>query len=424
MQARPVIATAYRQPPVAVLAGPERARRLGARLLACGLRPSAETADPATATSVPLLVDWRSLDGRGCERVRTALRRPQARPIILLNPDRHCRALEGAYLTLASDQDLPRLAMTLATRRRRGTAADELSLRIRLTRGLAPTARLDRLDTGRPHILYAGRPGRLMLDLKAALETRGLALVALPDARTLPKRVREPGLVAGLIAPEEGERWREPLAALPAVHVPLHVHLETPPARSLMASLTRHGASVISPDLDGDALAVQLAAAAGRRPHAVPPPDVAAWGGVEGLWSEAALRYHLPRQLAACEARESPMSLLCLRLRHGSAPVAPAISLARCVMAELRAGDLAAQLDEGRLALVLRDTPYGGAVRLAQRLAERVDAARQRGPLPSESVLSWRIVERRAYHTADELIQTGRAGPYVRPPRLVHVLAA
>lgn len=424
MQARPVIATAYRQPPVAILAGPERSQRLGARLLACGLRPSAETPDPGAETPVPVLVDWRSLDARGCERVRMALRDDPGRPIVLLNADAGCREADRAYLSLADDRDLPRLAQTLAQRRRRSTAADELSLRLRLARALAPTARLDRLDTGRNHVLYAGQPGRLVLDLQAALRARGLPLIAFPDARNLPERLSQPGLVAALIAPREEARWRDPLARLPPVHAPLHVRLEGPPGRSLMASLTRHAASVVAPDREGESLATLLASALGKRRHTVPPPDLAAWGGVEGLWSNAALRHHLPRQLAACAAHESPLSLLCLRLRHGPSAVTPAVGLARCIMGELRAGDLAAQLDEDRLALVLRDTPYGGAVRLAQRLAERVESARLRGPLPCDSVLSWRIVERRAYHTADDLIQSGRAGPYVRPPRLVAALAA
>ena len=74
----------------------------------------------------------------------------------------------------------------------------------------------------------------------------------------------------------------------------------------------------------------------------------------------------------------------------------------------LRETDCAAAFGAGTIVVSLPSTPYRGGVRLAERIAERVARTADLSGL----TLSWRVVERRAYHTPKTLLGAGLTGPY------------
>ena len=67
--------------------------------------------------------------------------------------------------------------------------------------------------------------------------------------------------------------------------------------------------------------------------------------------------------------------------------------LAQSVKPLLRETDLAARLDKTHICITLPNTQYRGAVVLARRIEEALDTS-----------VSWRVIERRQFHTLKTLL--------------------
>ena len=86
------------------------------------------------------------------------------------------------------------------------------------------------------------------------------------------------------------------------------------------------------------------------------------------------------------------------------------VSIARLVQNLMRDTDCAAVVEPGTLAISLPLTTYLGGVQLATRLARTV---KDQDP-GCKCVLSWRVVEKRAFHTAHTFLEAGLTGPFTR----------
>ena len=130
-----------------------------------------------------------------------------------------------------------------------------------------------------------------------------------------------------------------------------------------------------------------------------------------GLFSRRFLEAHLERQISAADKRGEPLSLVTLKLRGERRTDRKILkALAGCLQPLLRETDCAAALSAGILGISLPATPYRGGARLATRFATHVAEQSEL----SDVVLSWRVVEKRAYHSAKTLLDDGLAGPFMR----------
>jgi len=139
-----------------------------------------------------------------------------------------------------------------------------------------------------------------------------------------------------------------------------------------------------------------------------------------GLFVRPFLEALLERQIKAAETHEYPITMLTLKLRsndedHSARGALP--DLASLVKPLLRETDCPARLDSTTIAISLPDTPYAGAVKVAERIISELggDSLGMVGtPLPFGGSLGWRAVERRRYHTAISLIESATSGPFSR----------
>jgi GGDEF domain-containing protein len=137
----------------------------------------------------------------------------------------------------------------------------------------------------------------------------------------------------------------------------------------------------------------------------------AATDRVTGLFSRRFLEAHLERQMAIADNRCDALSIMTLKLTGNPRTVPSALaSLAQCVQNLMRETDCAAVVEPGTIAVSLPLTPYRGGVHLANRIALAVSEQ----DLLIELILNWRVVEKRACHTAQSFLEAGLTGPFMR----------
>ncbi len=90
-----------------------------------------------------------------------------------------------------------------------------------------------------------------------------------------------------------------------------------------------------------------------------------------GLFTEAMLRAVLPSRVATARRTLRQLGLVLTEVQDGPAPDA----LAEVVSHTIRDSDIAARLDDGRLALVLEFTPSEGCAVVAERFRTKVGDA-------------------------------------------------
>ena len=108
-----------------------------------------------------------------------------------------------------------------------------------------------------------------------------------------------------------------------------------------------------------------------------------------GLVSRDYLESHVEAQMAQADRLATPLSLIAFDISR----VSDHKALAALMQSHLRDTDLAARLDQKHICLTLPNTQYRGAVILARRIEEAVDG-----------FVSWRVIERRQFHTLKTLL--------------------
>lgn len=416
----------YNAPRVELLAGSPRREMLTARLRSLGLRPL--NGDPTRlGEPMALLVDLGSLPLRTVDRIARELAQHPPRPLFAIRGRAGDVDLAGAAV-LNGDAALVHLPARLDLRRRQDVQHSERTLRAATLAEFGVELALATAKTPPVDLLYLGETSPRFLALRQELADKGHGVTAALSLQTARAHLAEERFGGVLIAwsvgfkpasafladIQTGSLWcNVPVIALPQV---------APDNES--AILLQTADEILDPLWSDADVARTIARVIGDRPALpprrwAPPSQVGVVDPVTGLYREAFFRRHLDRQLGAAETSEESLSVMSLNLYFAEARPArlaeARLELARLVKGDLRASDLAARLEDGSLIVSLRATPYKGALRLAQRVAARFSASNASRHRALVEALRWRIVERRAHHSADSLIGSARAGPYSRP---------
>lgn len=411
----------FYDPPIEVAASSPRLEMIVSRLKGAGLRPYPAPAGIDFSASDPLLVDVDSAAPETLERLsRAAMIGPLPRQIVLLNTSGQAAPRPEGALHLRLDKDLSTLRSRLAALARRASRLREAAIRRASAADLG--AKLPPVDVDAvPALLYLGDGSPFFLSLQGALRQRGVEITAAFSHPTARQHMTSKRFAAALIdlsmAHEEASgmgRWiseEDGLAGLPLIVI------SRPQAEftERELALLSHAAEIIDPATEDDAIVTAVEAQC-RRLHAsapmMPLPGLSAMAVTDlatGLFTRGFFEAHLPRQMQIAQEQAEALSVLTLRLDPEAAKSIPAQKAAADIIArQIRDTDCAALAEPGVFVISLPATPYRGGVRLAERIGEAMD--RDGNP----AYLSWRVTERRHYHTLQTLLSSALIGPFVR----------
>ena len=408
----------YMDPPIEIAATGVRLKIIAARLRTGGMRPydAAETID--FGSTDPLLIDIASAQIETLERCRDACDAGLSRPLIILDTANTGLHLSDA-ITIRRDRDLSLVRGRLHAMARRSARMIEVEIRAETARQFGAAFAAQRpLE---PALIYVGQSSPLFLSLQSALEAQGVSLTsALSQASTLEYLAsrRFTSVLWDMTSSGFGIQnvnqfavgdWLNGLPILALVDGGSRLSEDVRCMLSQCDDIIecQHGEPDVAARI-ADLVEKYLAACPVQPTAAIP---AGATDRATGLFSRRFLEAHLERQMTVADKRSDALSILTLKLigDRRSDPVALE-SLARCVQKLMRETDCPAVVETGTISLSLPLTTYRGGVHLANRIALAVS---EQDPV-SELVLSWRVVEKRAYHTAQSFLEAGLTGPFMR----------
>jgi diguanylate cyclase (GGDEF)-like protein len=104
--------------------------------------------------------------------------------------------------------------------------------------------------------------------------------------------------------------------------------------------------------------------------------------GTTGLFNEAYFRVAVETRITAARRQLRPVAVVILEVRDGNGDdhqPADALAVATVVRRTLRDADTACRLEDGRVAMVLEDTPEDGAIWAVERLRRALNATAATG---------------------------------------------
>jgi diguanylate cyclase (GGDEF)-like protein len=104
--------------------------------------------------------------------------------------------------------------------------------------------------------------------------------------------------------------------------------------------------------------------------------------GTTGLFNEAYFRVAVETRITAARRQLRPVAVVILEVRDGTGDdhqPADALAVATVVRRTLRDADTACRLEDGRVAMVLEDTPEDGAIWAVERLRRALNATAATG---------------------------------------------
>ena len=407
----------FLDPPIEVAAASPRLDMILSRLKAHGMRayPASDPID-FDATE-PLLIDLESLPAGLRERDVKLDNAEPNRPLVLLTPD--TSVAEGVdALIVTRDSELTQLRARLGSLVRRQARTAEFRIRLETAESfgvLRPTPHSD----AAPEVLYLGDGGAGFFSLKAALKAHDIPVTAALTMRTAADYLKT-GKFAALLAdltPGGGETtgsidWTRAEKSLAGVPLFALTEPGADLARGHLAAL------IVSTDLvehggDAEALAGRISRAIRSHVASAPvlPAQLHATPSVDpetGLFHREFIKAHLERQIATSSERGEPLCVLTIKLDEDCTDALP--DFAKIIRTRVRDTDCLAYYGGGTIIISTPLTPYRGAVRLAERLAATIGHHAELDGIR----LSWRVVEKRSYHTAGTLLAEGLSGPYTR----------
>ncbi len=404
--------TQFEDPAIEVLATSPRLDMIMARLRAAGLRPYPQRTQQAA--NDPLLVDTASMqDAETYRRVREA--RAFKRLILSLGED-DC----NADITLPSEADLQSVPRRLAAWRRQRLRACEQRLREETAAELG-AAQPDITQRSPGRILYLGDASSLFLKLAGGLPQFGIDVVAALSRHTAASYLQDQGFGALLVAANDtlGAQTLQHLQECGAMG-----GLSVIVLAQAGADLPSQTTDIVDPDRSIRPLCREIADLVWSRKDLEPANKVIC-DEATGLFNRRFFERHLTRQMRASLSDETPLTFLTFRLKSKGDDLAAAREalpdFARRLLGQMRESDCAARLDWTAIGVSLRETGYRDAVRLAQRAAVSFSGhsvVSTEVEAPFGGTLSWRIIERRAYHRdAGDLIRAALAGRSARGVR-------
>ncbi|MFN7054123.1 hypothetical protein [Hyphomonas sp.] len=408
----------FLDPPVEVAAASPRLEMILSKLRLSGLRPFSASATPELDAPDTLLVDLASAPPAYTSLA--ALREVPAgyRQLVFLHAPGGFQPCPAGAICLPRDEDIPGLRARLAAEARR--LARQREARIRQDTAQDLGAEPENPAAHALHLLYLGDWSARFLSLQKALQARGVQLTAALSHQTARQHMagrRFTAALAGIDASEADAArlaaWvtgEEGLRGLPLILT----GTPGPGISAPHAALLGQASAILEAEEDEAGLADAVAAECRRLDAGapmMPKPGLALVTSdiVSGLFNRSFFEAHLPRQMQVAAAQAEPLSVLTLRLDVADARSRPAQKLMGEVIARhIRETDCAALIQPGVFAVSLPATPYRGGVRLAERIG---DGLTRTGDAPG---FSWRVTERRSYHTAHTLLSASLIGPFVR----------
>jgi GGDEF domain-containing protein len=408
----------YLDPPIEIAATGARLKIVAARLRTGGMRPygAAETIDFDSAD--PLLVDLASVHVETLKLCRDACLATLRRPLIILDIANAGLTLSDT-ITIRRDRDLSLVKGRLSAMARRSARVSEVEIR-------AQTARLFGARTAarrppEPALIYLGQSSPLFLSLQSALATHGVSLTsALTRTSTRAYLTRRRFTAALMDMTSSGHSVQnldrfapdEWLNGLPVLAL---IDGDSRLPEDVRSILLQCDEIIECQDGEPDVAVRILELIEGYLTESPLQPTAsvpaAATDRVTGLFSRRFLEAHLERQMAIADNRCDALSIMTLKLTGNPRTVPSALaSLAQCVQNLMRETDCAAVVEPGTIAVSLPLTPYRGGVHLANRIALAVSEQ----DLLIELILNWRVVEKRACHTAQSFLEAGLTGPFMR----------
>lgn len=421
----------FLNPPIEVIATHPRLDMIRARLKSAGMRPY-EARDELSDTD-PLLIDAASLNGTQLTRIRRQMTLGTKRQIILLAAS-NAPLLQDA-ITLRHETELATVPTHIDIASRKHERMDEGALRLKTTKAMTGD-KFARPGDAPVSVLFLGDGSSRFLAIASALKTRSITVTAALTALTARNYMAAQDFSCTLIDADDGSESAfdfldsvtgdHLLSSIPIIAMASSSQPRSPEHQALLSNAT----NMI--DTDGRILdiAEEVCDIAAYN-HAITPitPDLVNDYRVRdrttGLFTGEFLERHLENQIESLRDDIKPLCFMTLKLisqTDGNAAARKALpDLARVVSAHLRQTDCAGRIDWSTIGISLRGTSYNGGVQLAKRLIESLGGetfGTADTPLPFGGSLSWRLVEKRRYHTAANLIHAGKTGPQTR---ILHV---
>lgn len=417
----------FLNPPIEVLANSPRLDMIKSRLKSAGLRPYDARNDMGNMD--PLLIDAKSVNGLQLQQIKRQIARQSQRVMILLAAPGAPLLQDAIIITHTSE--LASIPARLEVARRKQDRLQEVRLRARTAAEIAG-GHVKCVSDDPASILFLGNGSSRFLALQAGLRSLGVSVTAALTALTARDYLAQRNFSCVLVDIDEGansateflkhftaDQLREAVPVLAMVRAGTDRSLDQ---QAILANATE----IINADLPLMDVADNVSMLSEYHKAATPmTPDLTNDGRIHdrmtGLFTADYLKLHLQNQINNAPEQPAPLSFMTLQLASpidGNTAARKALPLlAKYLLADLRQTDCAGRLDWATIGVSLRNTSYSGGVRLAQRLVEKLG-----GPvLPALNIslghggsLSWRIIEKRRYHTAADLFQAGIKGPQTR----------
>lgn len=409
-------------PPIEIAAASPRLEMILSRLRSGGMRPYRASHPIDFCASDPLLIDVPTASRNVLEALSRAAMIQVHRQIVLVDT-------AGARLTPGDESVLLRRDQDLVTLRGRLTALTRRAVRLREAQIRRDTAsalgvRIPPADlTSIPSLLYIGQGSPLFLSLQGPLRQRGIDVTAAISCGTARQYMNERRFGAALVdldsfrgEPSATTLWiaeQNGLGPLPVIALSPPELQPNNHQDAVMALATE----VIEATGHTAYMASCIAAACRRLVAFTPLTPLSAKvlglaDDAAGLFSRRFMDVHIARQMEVSTQRASPLCVLTFRLDPGLAVSRMAqLAFAEIILDQIRDTDCPCLMQPGLFAVSLPETPYRGAMDLADRISAA--AARDAGFIGQN--FAYRVIERRAYHSAETLLSAGLAGPMLRP---------
>lgn len=417
----------FLNPPIEVIATSPRLDMIKARLKSGGLRPYEAREDEINED--PLLIDAKSMTGTQLLQIRRLIARKMDRTIILL-ADPGAPLLADAII-ITDDNELSSVPARLKVAARKRDRLREVRLRAQTAREIVGS-RVKCYSDDPANMLYLGDGSSRFLAMTAAMKSFGVTVTAALTPLTAFDYLANQSFSCVLVDLDDGARrsldfLQEYSGDFQLSNIPVFATIRSGERRSLEQQAALANATEI---IDSDApitnIAEQISMMAEYHKASTPmtpemSDDNRLQDRITGLFTDTYLTRHLENQLIDADDYVLPLSFMTLQLsspNDGNTTARKSLpTLSKFVLNEMRQTDCAGRLDWSTIGVSLRNTGYSGGVQLARRLLKKLGGDQLSTLGLSEGAncaLSWRVIERRAYHSAEDLLIAGKKGPTTR----------
>jgi PleD family two-component response regulator len=384
----------FDDPVIEVVSVSPRLEMLMGRLRQAGMRPVPVNRSAASASSEPILLDRAAFPDAPL---------PQAdRLKITLGP---ADTDTKGDIHLSDINLLHTLPARMAIRKREQERQREAIRRTRTAERLG-LATSRKQETAPPRLLWLGQNATFLNPLKAALKSEGVDLVAALSRLTAEDYLAKGGFDAVILYPSTpGDEASQLLARYVTADGAPSTKLVLLTSSETSAAIDRNSIRNVDQIIDlvdaPEKLSAELITYARKFSKTTPRKTRLSAGLTEqisGLATRAFLEAHLETQMEDAETRGERLCLIAL------SAISPAAlrDLSKIIQPMLRETDLAARLDTDHICISMPATTYRGAVALARRIEASADTD-----------ITWRVVERRRFHTLKTLLGGLTAKPHL-----------